>query len=480
MQKHMQKLLSLFEKNIFWMVVLLLVFIPLYPKFPLANIKGTFVAIRIEDLLIALVLLCWGILVVFSGNLKNFFRDKLNQSLLLFFFIGGVSLFAAIFVTHTVVPHLALLHYFRRVELMLLLPFSFMAIKNRKQVMISLAALSLVVLLVNIYALGQKYFDWPVVSTGNSEFSKGLILYLTPGARVNSTFAGHYDLGVFLAMVLVTMSALFFYFKKIYIKFWIVILSSLSFVVLIMTAARLSFVAFIFGVTISLILAGKKILILCLIALSALALIYPSPMRDRLLSTVTVNIFGSGERYASQSDLQEDRSKLNIPTLHVRIGADWTDATGSAGTKLPSDITPGEPINTTQLDVYRSFLIRFNQEWPRAIRAFTKDPLLGTGYSSIGLATDNDLLRSFGEVGLLGTLSFGLIFVEITKRLWRSYKQGDKFSRYFSIGILAMVGAFLINSLFIDVFEASKVASLFWITVGLGLAVGKHEDSQNL
>ena len=58
----------------------------------------------------------------------------------------------------------------------------------------------------------------------------------------------------------------------------------------------------------------------------------------------------------------------------------------------------------------RSVSIRLNVEWPRAIRAFSKNPLLGTGYSSITLATDNDFLRLLGEVGLVGALAFFLIF----------------------------------------------------------------------
>lgn len=478
MHKHMQKLLSLFENKLFWLVVLLLVFIPLYPKFPLLNVRGTFVAIRIEDILIAISLGFWGLSLLLSRGVKAFFQDRLNQAILLFFFIGGVSLFSALFVTHTISFNLGVLHYLRRIEVMMLLPFVYSAVKSKKQVFIALATLSVVIFLVSIYALGQKYLNWPVISTGNSEFSKGLILYLTPGARVNSTFAGHYDLAVFLAMSLVVLSGVFFCIRRLYVKAWIAGISLLSFVVLIMTAARLSFVAFIIGVTASLVLAGKRLLILCLIILTVLGLIYPSAMRDRFVSTITVNIFGMGERYASQNVLQDNRSKLNIPTLRVRVSDPSQEASESSGTvKLPSDITPGEPINTTQLDVYRSFQIRFDQEWPRAIRAFIKNPFLGTGYSSLGLATDNDLLRSLGEVGILGTASFGLIFMVLVKKLWTNCRCKDKYVRYFSIGVLAMVIAFLTNALFIDVFEASKVAILFWMTVGLGLAVGKIHDN---
>ena len=105
------------------------------------------------------------------------------------------------------------------------------------------------------------------------------------------------------------------------------------------------------------------------------------------------------------------------------------------------------------------------------ISPLLKNPFLGTGYSSIDIATDNDLLRSLGEVGILGTIGFVLILVEISKRIFKSLKNDSKLIRYFSAGTLSMLFAFIFNGLFIDVFEASKVASLFWMILGLNLAV---------
>lgn len=470
----MPKFLLKFEAVLFWSVLILLVFIPLYPKFPLANIHGTFVAIRLEDFLIAAILALWGVFLIFSRQWKSFFTDKLNQTLLLFFFISGVSVFAGIFLTHTVELKLGIFHYLRRIELMLLLPFAYTAIKSKKQILTALMVLSGVVLIVNLYALGQQYLGWPVISTTNSEFSKGLILRLTPGARVNSTFAGHYDLAVFLVMVITLISALFFSLKKLRLQIWYSLLGVLSFVVLVMTAARLSFAAVIVGVTASLILTGKKIFILLLFFLVVAALVYPSQLRDRFISTITVNVMQEGQRYFAQTEEQNNRSKLNIPTLSTNIATKSADdSQSSTSAKLASDIAPGEPTDTTQLGVYRSFTIRLRQEWPRAIRAFVKDPLLGTGFSSLGLASDNDFLRSLGEVGILGTLAFSFILIEVFKRIWSNYKTADKFLKYFSAGIFSLVIAFLVNALFIDVFESSKIATLFWLILGVNLAVKK-------
>lgn len=476
----MQKFLSISEKLLFWLIVFLLIFIPLYPKFPLLNIKGTFVAIRIEDLLIALVIGIWLVTIIYKRQVKELLKDKLNQALLLFFGIGLLSVFSAIFLTNTVEAHLAILHFLRRVELMLLLPVVLYTIKTKRQVIICLFTLAGVVLLVNLYALGQQYLNWPVISTTNSEFSKGLILYLTPGARVNSTFAGHYDLATFLMMALILMSSIFFYAKKIYYKAIIAIISALSFFVLVLTAARFSVAALFVSVLLVILLSGKKILILILIVLSLIGVLYPSQLRDRFISVITININQGGERYVPK-DNNPNSGKVNISTLPVEVPSPTpskisnqatTSATPSA--KIASDIAPGEPIDSTQLGAYRSFSIRLNLEWPRAIRAFAKNPFLGTGYSSIGIATDNDFLRSIGEVGLLGTIAFGLIFIVIFKRLWSLTKKQDRLIKFLSIGVISIVVGFLLNGLAIDVFEASKVATLFWILLGISLA---HEKA---
>lgn len=467
------------NKLLFVLIAFLFVFIPLYPKFPLINVSNTFVAIRIEDIVIGVTVLLWFGLIIKEGRIKTFFKDKLNQALLTFFFIGAVSLFSANFLTHSVTANLSLLHWGRRLEFMILMPVAATVIKTRKEVISILVLLASVVLAVNIYALGQQYLDWPVISTTNSEFSKGLILRLTPGARVNSTFAGHYDLAVFLAMALILMSALFFVVRKT-LKTGIIILGGFSLLILIMTAARISFVAAAIGIFSTLFLLRKWKFIGLMIILMMFILIYPSQLRDRFVSTVTVNLFGQGQRYEGKTEDQRLRNNLNIPTLAIQTSSNSaktsTFASPSGGTA--TDITPGEPIDTTQLGVYRSFSIRLNLEWPRAIAAFEKNPLLGTGYSSLDIATDNDLLRSLGEVGILGTAAFVLIFIEAGKRIYRNFKSGNKFVKYFSAAIYSVIIAVLINGTFIDVFEASKVASLFWMLLGLNLALLSHNNGQ--
>lgn len=475
----MPKLTTILENILFWAGMALVLFIPLFMKFPLLRVGGSFVSVRTEDVLILLAYLIWAGYLILSGQIKSFFKDKLNQAFLVFFLIGAISAFSGAFLTHTISVNLGILHLARRIEILLFLPFFASIIKTKRRAYVLLGAFSIVLFLACFYALGQRYLRFPAVSTTNSELAQGVVYYVQPFGRIISTFAGHYDLAVFLVMGLTIISSVIFYFtqkKNVLYIGWLGFLGVISGLVLVMTAARLSFVAAFVGIILALILAGKKKFILVLFVVAALALAYPSQLRDRFVSTFTVNILKSWDIYFSN---RSTGGVLNIPTLPlygpIRETMEATDETALTS----PDIAPGEPMDITDLGVYRSFEIRIRAEWPRAIRAFVKNPLLGTGYSSIGLATDNDILRSLGEVGILGTFAFFLVIYEAVKRVIVIYRSQSGFVKYIAGGVLAMVFAFIVNSLFIDVFEASKTGSIFWMILGITLALGKLSERKD-
>jgi hypothetical protein len=116
----------------------------------------------------------------------------------------------------------------------------------------------------------------------------------------------------------------------------------------------------------------------------------------------------------------------------------------------------------------RSFNIRLQAEWPRAVRAFFKNPVLGTGFSSIGLATDNEYLRTLAETGLLGFLAFILIFTRFfkTSMPWVATYTPSVESAYI-VATSCFVISLLFGAVFIDYFAASKIAMMAWILMGL-------------
>lgn len=481
----MQRYYSIFNKISFYLILGLLVFVPLYPKFPLLGISKTFVAIRAEDILITWIVLIW--LVGNLHRIRRLLSDSMFQAFLLFWFIGGLSFLSGLFITHTVNPQLGLLHWLRRIEYMSLFIVAATSISNLTEIKLAVKVVFAVAMVVVVYGFGQIFLNFPVVSTTNSEFSKGLILYLTNEARVNSTFAGHYDLAVYLSIVLIMLGSFFFYHKKLIYKDEVFtsfayktklgIFAVLSFILLGFTAARLSFAATLIGLSATFWLLGKKIFLVGLI-FGALALIVAIPdLRHRLVATFTVNILGGGgPKYSPPPGTVTTFTPIqNIPEesrqkVLEQIRRDATDSSRQTAT-ISADTVPGEPINPTELGVYRSYGIRLDVEWPRAINSFERNPFLGTGYSSISLATDNDILRSLGETGLLGTLALGLIFYALMKRMWKFIKRSLGFEYYFILSMFCATIAVLVTALLIDALEASKVAEVFWLLLGMSWAV---------
>lgn len=478
----MKKLIHHRDQVLFFLLLIVTLFIPLYPKLPLASVDGTYVAIRLEDIFIALLVGLWAGLNL--KNIKTFIKQPISKAFLLFWAIGLLSLISAIFVTQSVSPGIGFLHYLRRIETMILFFVAATTIKNLHQVKIILTSMLVATVIIVLYGLGQLYLDFPVISTTNREFSKGLILSLTPGARPNSTFAGHYDLAAYLSIAIIFAATLFFAYgfkkffiiKKYFASKFIAIAGGLSFVMLGLTAARVSFVATLIGVALSFWVIKQKLLILLLI-FSSIAMVVAIPqLRHRLVATITVNLLeGGGPKY------QPDPSTINQftplaenadPTLRALEREASMAATRSA--TIASDIAPGEPTNYTELTVSRSFNIRTDVEWPRALRSFYKNPFLGTGYSSLTLATDNDILRSLGEVGLLGTISLALIFAALIRKFLISLKKVDKFEFLILVATITATVNILITGLFIDVLEASKIASLLWILLGVAWAVSNR------
>lgn len=119
-----------------------------------------------------------------------------------------------------------------------------------------------------------------------------------------------------------------------------------------------------------------------------------------------------------------------------------------------------------------SLTTRFQGEWPRAIKAFTRNIIFGSGYSTVGLAVDNNYLRLLGEVGFPGFFLYLGIFTIVLIYIRKILPRIDSpLERSFIIGFAAGLFGLALNAIFIDVFEASKVAFLLWLLTGITLGI---------
>ncbi|NCN45902.1 hypothetical protein GW927_05110, partial [Candidatus Pacearchaeota archaeon] len=254
LQAKIQSLAKFIDANIILILgSFLMIFIPLYPKIPLFSpIEEYIVRVRLEDIFILITVLIWSVQVL---------RKKITVHPTFFKLISGYGIFgllsvlSAMFIIKTVPLesiHIGktVLHYFRYLEYFSLFFVLHSAIKSKKDVQKVLTILVLTTFAIALYGFGQRYYYWPVYSTMNREFSKGIVLYLTEHARVQSTFAGHYDLAAWLVIVLPIILTLAFKAKQKAIKIAAHLAHWVGLWLLIESAARSSFAAYIVAITV--------------------------------------------------------------------------------------------------------------------------------------------------------------------------------------------------------------------------------------
>jgi len=496
----------------------LLVFIPLYPKWPLFDIlPGYNVRVRLEDILILLANFFFLVLVIRRRIKPN--KSPLFKPMIVYLIIGFLSTLSAIFITKTVNYELIqiaklYLHWLRRIEYFSLFFIFYFALKTKNQIKIYLALIGLTVFGVSLYGFGQKYLYWPAYSTMNREFSKGVALYLTEHARVLSTFGGHFDLAGYIVITIIPLIILIFVYPRLWWRIIALVLVLIEYWLLILSASRTSWLAYIIGITFAFILFLKKRSV-SWVAWRWLAVVG--------LSTIIMISFGDlSERFSHVLKLQGVKNLVlkpfkSPPSQGIAMDPTMTpeEQLKVIATKTDIPPLPAASPKTKPIDVYddtyerlQAYLastsgerffaqysenamkyglsagIRLDTLWPNAIKAFKTNPLLGTGYSTlvksqvweftVAESTDNDFLRMLGETGLLGFLSFMAIFIVVIKHLWQAFIKTNNplFYGLLASGI-ALTFGLLANAVYIDVFEASKIAYSYWSIIGLFLALAE-------
>lgn len=458
-------------------------FVPLWPKLPFKMVNYTYIAIRFDDIYLGLLVFIFFIQLL---RKKVALNKKFLFPFIFFLSVVFISFFWNSYVSKNIeFPHLGLLHSLRRVEYMIMFFIASSIIKSKKDFWQVITYFFISVLLVILYGLGQKFLNFPAVQTMNPEYAKGYILYLTPEARISSTFGGHYDLAIYLVMAIPLI--LSFYFSKEKSSFLYLFIGAL--LILLYTSSRSSFIAYFIATMAFLLFIRKFKFLIFVLILTAGLMFTTGEITKRFLKTfqvrriliddrtgavyigqtITTKELPAGSFYVklnNQSGDNLDKFRNQIVLQKTREATISGEISSLDQTKYMATLSANlRPINTVVSDI--SMATRFQIEWPRAIKAFKKNPLLGTGPSSLTEATDGDYFRWLGEIGLLGTIAFLNILFLILKMIWNSVKKlgfGDKIIGYgFIFGFLAL----FINASYIDAFEASKVAYTFWTIAGL-------------
>lgn len=531
----MKKLLGWCKEHVMLgSTLVLLAFIPLYPKLPLIDIVNTWVYVRVEDFVVLIVLVLWGLLV---GRKEISLRTPLTLPILLFWIVGLVATLHGILLIFPSIgdayPRVAFLSFLRRMEYMSLFFVAFAAMKEKRFLHYVAIVLTLTFIGVSVYGIGQKYLSFPAFLTMNEEFAKGVPIQLSSLSRVSSTFGGHYDLAAYLVLVLPIIFSIVFGLRNWFWKGLLLATSLLGFIVLFMTVSRISFFALFFSLGFVLFMQKKKFVLFSIpliIVITLFILSFSPGLLDRFGNTIkeidvivnaktgdmvghskdVSNIYFSGKTvkqqyarnivdlhaYASPSAVRivpytliEETAVLlvqpNDPTgENLPQGTGYINLSLSPVVKkLPHFFYEPKPMSaTTSAEVFiingdfllkkalaydLSFTTRFQGEWPRALGAFKRNISFGSGYGSVGMAVDNSYLRMLAEVGLFGFGSFLAIFIIIGIYIRNVLPAIDSpVAKSIIIGYVGGIIGLLLNALFIDVFEASKVAFVLWLLSG--------------
>ena len=535
--------------------VFLLFFIPLWPKIPLADIiPGYIVRLRLEDIFVFATFIVY-LIQVARGRVS--WRMPTWQLIFGYVAVGLMSILTGIFVIHTipfVLPeagslgdmiaasvHVAksFLHWARYIEYFFLAFLFFSSLRQRVTLKVIGACMLLTVMAITIYGWGQKYLYWPVYSTMNREFAKGMKLVLTPHARVQSTFGGHYDFAAYLVLLLPFTLMIAKKARYIWPKYPR-LLTGLAWLAhfmgvwgLIISAARTSIISY---------LVATVLLFTLDVALSARS------RRGKVsawfghqmayFALVGVLVFGWGQDMIERFEHTLD----SIPWVHdayhtanrwrkelpYMLGwKEWEQPEGTVAVVIddfgnnsvltptdtqPEPVAPPSPTSESRpVDVYEdipdikvavdasgnaytyeatrtwsvnaekygfSMAIRFDTLWPNAIRGFSRNPLLGSGYGTLTKgeslsvfteadSTDCNYLRTLGETGLLGFVCFYGAIIWAVIVAWRQRRVADSLVQMINLAYLGAAVGILVNALYIDVFAASKVAFTFWTLTGI-------------
>lgn len=268
----MKKLLNwIWDNTLFLLTLFLLVFIPLYPKIPLLDVRNTWVYIRAEDFVVLFALFFW-LALLFKKKITP--KTPLTMPIIFFWIVGALATLNGVVLIFptlaNVFPNVAFLAYLRHLEYMSMFFIAYSAMRDKKYLKYIIAVVLGTFLLVFFYGIGQKYAHFPAYLTMNEEFAKGIPIQLSRLSRVTSTFAGHYDLAAYLVLVIPIFASLIFGFRNLFVKIFLAVSVLFGIALIFMTVSRVSLIVLLIGLFVVTLFQKRRLVIFFIPALIGL------------------------------------------------------------------------------------------------------------------------------------------------------------------------------------------------------------------
>lgn len=481
-----KKEINIFDKlygNFDYILCVLIGVIILVPKMPFIPVPGIYFNIRIEDFVVAFVYALF-LLGLLLRKIK-IPKTSLHLPIFIFVFVIALSTLIGIIRDTVVSTTLGILYFMRYVEYIGLF---FMMVSSFRKVNFKKYIGFLVVMYVGVifYGILVRFNLAPMYRTMNSGGQK---LYFYQLDFVQSTFGGHYDFGTYIMLSIPLLVSLFIVSSKKVYKVGLLLLIIISGYLMYYSYARSSYLGLIVALFFFFMLNKSKLFVIP--ALEGMRVMWSYFSGKFSKYTYDFN-FSLGEKYSLNNILslwkdKEERiteiASTNetttsvMPTIsevtYQEVTSSGVEVT-SSGKSLARGVN-NELITNNEIPIGEEFHISLDPSgqirfirWQEHLDRFRESPLFGNGLSSIGVGADGDYIRWLTEIGLIGFLSFMYVLSKIFLVTWNLYRKiEDGFDKYIFLAFLVGFVGLLVNAIFIDVFEASKIAFYFWFITGL-------------
>jgi hypothetical protein len=107
------------------------------------------------------------------------------------------------------------------------------------------------------------------------------------------------------------------------------------------------------------------------------------------------------------------------------------------------------------------------------LKAWPKRPLLGYGITGLGFI-DSQIMRTIGELGLIGLLVFIWLLISIFRNSLRVYRRiGDRFSQGLTLGFIAGFIGLVILAITANAFIIVRIMEPFWFIAAIIIMLPK-------
>lgn len=404
-----------------------LVAYPLYPKVGLVKVSGTYIPIRFDDIITAVLGLVWAATLLRQRRVPVF-PVAIGALAALWMASGLISLIVGVAILHSIGAATGFTFWAKPFEYLLIGLIGFDLVRTRQvSVKWVLAAVFAAAGLVTMYGVLERIGVFP--SFPGTTPIPGVII---------STIGDPHELASYVGLVVVIGVAL-----------W----PSLS------RNARICLGVGLIPAVFVMFNAGARSEYLTLFGVMVVLAVWPLTrgLRKPALTAAAVLLL------VFFSPIAIDALKPPAPSTGTSHGG------GSTAPTVTSRL--GDPTLASSLHT------RFLVKWPDDIKKTLRDPLFGLGPSSGTEAVDGYYVRALLEFGIVGLALFLGLLLSIWRAIRRTVASETGLNRDLAVGLLAGTLFVAGVGILIDTWVASRVMEMYWPLLGVTLGIAAVQTS---